>query len=85
MRQFIGNPIIKEELEAFEKIKEYSIAFCQYINSGGNTCDFTDKMINEVIDCAMKLKANRDYLYKYCGYEIPKYDDNGTRINMIFN
>lgn len=80
MRKFVGNPIIKEDLEVFEKIRDSSIAFCQFINGGGNICDFTNKMIDDVIDYAMKLKANRDYTYKYLGYEIPKYDDTGNKI-----
>ena len=85
MREFIGNPISKEKLEAFEKIRDYAIAYCEYMNAGGNTCDFTDKMIDNVIDYVMKLKASRDYIYKYCGYEIPLYDEKGVRIETKIN
>lgn len=85
MRNFVGNPMIKQDLEAFEQIREFAIAFCQYINAGGSTNDYTNALIDKVIDETMKLKANRDRLYKYCGYDIPMYDDTGVRISKILN
>lgn len=85
MRKFTGNPIIKEYFEEFIKIRECSIAFVQYVDTGGNTCEFTDRMIDEVIDCVMKLKANRDYIYKYLGKAIPEYDIDGKRKNTIIH
>ena len=85
MRKFVGNPIIKQDLESFEKIRDSAIAFCQYINAGGSVCDFTEKMINDVIDIVMKLKANRDFKYKYLGYDIPMYNDNGEKVKTALS
>ena len=85
MRKFVGNPIIKQDLESFEKIRDSAIAFCQYINAGGVVCDFTQKMVDDVIDSAMKLKANRDFKYKYLGYDIPIYNDNGDKIISVLS
>lgn len=85
MRQFVGNPIIKTDLEQCEQIKEYATAFCQYVNSGGNVCEFTSDMVNKIIDCAMILKADRDFTYKYIGKDIPMYNEDGTKAITIFN
>ena len=85
MRKFIGNPKIKTDLEQCEQIKEYAIAFCQYINAGGNVCDFTSTMVDKIIDCAMVLKADRDYSYKYLGKDIPKYNEDGSKAEFILN
>lgn len=85
MRYFVGNPIIKQDLEAFEEIRDYAIAFCQFVNAGGSSCDYTNELINKCIDEVMKLKANRDYVYKYLGYEIPVYDEQGLKIQKIIN
>lgn len=85
MRKFTGNPIIKQNFEEFMKIRDCAIAFVQYIDTGGNTCAFTDRMIDEVIDSVMKLKANRDYVYEYMGKDIPQYDAQGMKTKIILN
>ena len=85
MREFVGNPKIKSDLEQFEKIRNCAIAFCEYVNSGGNVCDFTDKMIDKVIDCAMLLKADRDEMYSRIGIDVPIYNPDGTKAELIMN
>ena len=85
MREFVGNPKIKTDLEQFEKIRNYAIAFCEYVNSGGSVCDFTDKMIDKVIDCAMLLKADRDEMYSRIGIVVPIYNPDGTKAELIMN
>lgn len=85
MRKFIGNPKIKTDLEQCEQIMEYAIAFCQYINTGGSVCEFTSTMVDKIIDCAMILKADRDFTYKYIGKDIPMYNPDGSKAEMILN
>ena len=85
MRKFVGNPKIKSDLEQFEKIRNYAIAFCEYVNSGGCVCDFTSTMVDKVIDCAMLLKADRDKSYEYIGKDIPQYNPDGTKAELILN
>lgn len=80
MRKFSGNPIIKQNLEELIKVRDCAIAFVQYVDNGGNTCEFTDKMINDVIDSVMKLKATRDFMYEYLGKSVPVYDNDGIKI-----
>lgn len=85
MRNFVGNPIIKQNLEEFMKIRDCAIAFVQYVDTGGNTCEFTNRMIDEVIDSVMKLKANRDYIYQYIGKTVPQYNEDGSRAKILIN
>lgn len=71
--------IFREDNDTFRQIMECSIAYVRYVDNGGCVCKFTSNMTEQVIDLAMKLKAHRDYIDKYCGREIIKYDENGER------
>lgn len=71
--------IYRQENEYFRQIREYSIAYCVYVDNGGTISNFTDNMVDNIIDIAMKLKATRDYLAEYWGEEVIKYDKEGNR------
>lgn len=71
--------IYRQENEYFHQIREYSIAYCVYVDNGGTISTFTDNMVDNIIDIAMKLKASRDYIDTCLGREIIKYDKEGNR------
>ena len=71
--------IYKEDQMIFEELREYAIAYVQYVNNGGTISNYTDTLVDKTIDAVMRLKANRDYVNEICGKEIPKYDKNGNR------
>ena len=72
--------IFRQDNETFRQIMERSIAYVRFVENGGCICKFTSNMTDEVIDLAMKLKAHRDYIDKYCGREIIQYDQEGNKI-----
>ena len=71
--------IYKQDQAYFEELREYAIAYVQYVNNGGTISRYTDVLIDKTIDVVMKLKANRDYVNELCGKEVPKYDKDGNR------
>ena len=71
--------IFREDNETIRQIMECSIAYTKFVENGGCICTFTSDMTEQVIDLAMKLKAHRDFIDKYYGREIIKYDENGER------
>ena len=75
----MSKSIFRMDEELFEEIRDYSIAYCQYVKSGGCISVFTDTMIEKTIDAVMKIKAHRDYIDESMGREIIKYDKRGER------
>lgn len=74
--------IFRQDNDTFRQIMECSIAYVKFVDNGGCISRFTSNMTNEVIDLAMKLKAHRDYVDKYCGREIIQYDEEGNKITV---
>lgn len=72
--------IYRENQKYFEELRDYVIAYVQYVNSGGCTCVYTDNLVDKTIDLVMKIKGNRDYVAKCCNQLIPVYDEMGNRI-----
>ena len=71
--------IYRENQEYFEELREYAIAYVQYVQNGGCICKWTDTMVDKTIDVVMKIKANRDWLLECDHKPIPVYDDQGER------
>lgn len=74
--------IFREDNATFRQIMECSIAYVKYVENGGCISRFSGNMTNQVIDLAMKLKANRDYVDKCLGKEIIQYDEEGNKIEV---
>ena len=74
--------IFRQDNDTFRQIMECSIAYVKFVENGGCISRFTSNMTNEVIDLAMKLKAHRDYVEKYCGRDIIEYDEEGNKITV---
>lgn len=68
--------IYRQDEEYFEELRDYAIAYCQYVKSGGCISNYSDSLIEKTIDVVMKIKANRDFV---CGYSV-QYDSKGNRI-----
>jgi len=71
--------IYRENQELFEELREYAIAYVQYVQNGGCICKWTDTMVDKTIDVVMKIKANRDWLLESSHKPIPVYDEYGER------
>ena len=72
--------IYRENEQLFEQLREFAIAYVQYVQNGGCICAFTSNMVDKTIDVAMKLKANRDWLLATSNKPVPVYDEYGDRI-----
>jgi len=72
--------IYRENEELFEELREYAIAYVQYVQNGGCICQWTTTMVDKTIDVAMKIKANRDWMLESCHEPVPAYNEYGDRI-----
>ena len=74
--------IFREDNDTIRNMMECSIAYTKFVDNGGCICAFTLDMTNELIDLAMKLKANRDYVDKCLGRELIQYDEKGNKTTV---
>ena len=74
--------IFREDNDTIRNMMECSIAYVKFVDNGGCICAFTTDMTNELIDLAMKLKANRDYVDKCLGRELIQYDKEGNKVTV---
>ena len=63
--------IWQENYQLMKQLREYSITYVTFVESGGKAGDFDQQMIDKAIAVAVKIKENRDYIQKTLGRPIP--------------
>ena len=76
----MSKSIYRQNEEYFEELRDYVIAYVQFVKSGGCVSEYTDKLTDKTIDIVMKIKANRDYVNRCMNYPEILYDQKGCRI-----
>lgn len=77
--------IWKENYELMIQLRNFSIAYCTFVEAGGKIGDVSDALINKAIACAIQIKENRDYIDKSLGYKVPSIKDECETAISILN
>ena len=67
--------IWQEDYELMNELRNYTISYCTFVESGGKVGDFVDVLLNKTIAVATKIKANRDYIAECLGRDIPTEEE----------
>lgn len=67
--------IWKENYELMLQLRNFSIAYCTFVEAGGKAGDVETSLINKAISVAVKIKENRDYIEIALGRDVPSVKD----------
>lgn len=77
--------IWKEDYELMNELRNYTISYCTFVESGGHIGNFTEVLLNKTIAIATKIKANRDFTAKCLQHDIPSEEQECETAMSILN
>ena len=77
--------IWQENYQLMKELREYSITYVTFVESGGKAGDFDKVIIDKAIAVATKIKENRDYISKALGRAVPTVQQECQTAVSILN
>ena len=74
-----------ENYQLMKELREFSITYVTFVESGGKIGDFDQIIIDKAIAVATKIKANRDYIREVLGKDIPTVQQECQTAISILN
>lgn len=76
----------KTEYELMKMIREYSIAYCTFVEvRGSGLGDYCKELLNKIIACSFKIKSIEDYIDNCCHNKIPTEEEQLERAEMLLD
>lgn len=77
--------IWRENYALMQEMRNYAIAYCTFVEAGGQIGTYADVLVNKAIAVATKIKVNRDYVDEYLGKDIPSEEQECSIADSILD
>ena len=67
--------IWKENYQLMLEMRNYAIAYCTFVEAGGQIGTYADVLLNKTIAVATKIKVNRDFIAECLLKDIPTEEE----------